>query len=115
MPAAEYDLIAEQGATFQRTLTWKDDDDSLIDLTGYTARMQVRPNVNSSSLVLDLTTENGRITLGGVAGTIDLVVAADVMATLNPQIAVYDLELISGIEVTRIIEGEFIINPEVTR
>ena len=76
---------------------------------GATATQQsAKTNKNSS--------ENSRITLGGVAGTISLLVDASTMAALTANQYVYDLELISsaGI-VTRLVQGTFIVDPEVTR
>lgn len=116
MTAGRRDITIEQGATFTYNLIWKDSDGSPIDLTGYTARMQVRKNYNTSDTLLDLTTENGAITLGGSLGTIAVVGAADDTSAIDARTGVYDLELVSaGGTVTRLIEGKVTINPEVTR
>ena len=64
MLAGIYHLTIEQGATLDRTLTWTDGDGVLVDLTGYTARAQVRDGKDATSAEVDLTTENGGITLG---------------------------------------------------
>jgi hypothetical protein len=78
--------------------------------------MQVRSAANSASVVLELTTTNTRITLGGVAGTVTLTVDAATTANLTPSLYVYDLELVSGGGVvTRLIEGNFNVKAEVTR
>jgi hypothetical protein len=78
--------------------------------------MQVRTAANAASTILDLTTENSRISLGGTAGTVTLNVAANVTANLTPGLYVYDLEVVSGGgEVTRLIEGNFNVKAEVTR
>lgn len=42
MPAGKHNFICEMGATFSRTVTWTDADGTPINLTDYTARMQVR-------------------------------------------------------------------------
>jgi hypothetical protein len=114
--AGTYNITCNQGATFSRTITWTDSAKSAINLTGYTARMQVRSAANSASIVLELTTANNRITLGGVAGTVTLTVDAATTANLTPSLYVYDLELVSGGGlVTRLIEGNFNVKAEVTR
>lgn len=78
--------------------------------------MQVRSTVEASEVLLELTTVNNRIVLGGAAGTIELIVAANVTTALTPGLYVYDLELVSGGgEVTRLIEGNFNVKAEVTR
>ena len=112
-PAGTYNIICDQGATFQRQITWNDTNGDPVDLTGYTARMQVRPTTDSTTLTLELTTGNNRITLGGAAGTIELLVAASVMTMAGD--FVYDLELVSGTIVTRLVEGFFTVRAEVTR
>jgi hypothetical protein len=78
--------------------------------------MQVRATTDSPTIIVSLTTENGRISLGGVAGTIDLLIPATATTGLTPGLYIYDLELVSaGGEVTRIVEGNFKIKPEVTK
>lgn len=111
-----YNITCNQGATLQRTITWTDPARNPINLTGYTARMHVRATVESASTILELTNQNGRITLGGAAGTVSLNVAANVTANLTPGLYVYDLEVVSGGgEVTRLVEGNFNVKAEVTR
>lgn len=115
MPAGTYNITAEQGATFSRVLTWRDENDALINLTGYTARMQVRADYASPTAALSLTTENGKITLGGALGTVTLLVSAADMAAVSGASFVYDLEMVNGSNVTRLVQGNFTVNAEVTR
>jgi hypothetical protein len=116
MTAGIKDIIIEQGATFRYSLIWKDSDNLPIDITGYTARMQVRKSFNSNDPLLSLTTENGGIALGGILGTIVVTATATLTAAIDVRAGVYDLELqsASGV-VTRLVEGKVTINPEVTR
>ena len=116
MTAGNYSLTIEQGATLSRVLTYKDSAGSSINLTGFTARMSLRTDIEDSSAILSLTTENGRIALGGGAGTITLTVSASDTAALTAGNGVYDLEIVSsGGVVTRLIEGSYTISREVTR
>lgn len=116
MTAAVHNITIEQGATFQMNLLWKDSTGSPVNLTGYTARMQVRQKYSSPDTLLNFTTENGAITLGGVLGTIAVVGAATVTDDLVGKNGVYDLELVSaGGIVTRLVQGSVYISPEVTR
>ena len=116
MPAASYDITIEQGATFTLSLIWRDNLGVPIDISGYTARMQVRSSHKSDTKLLDFTTENGAITLGGVAGTIVVTGLATLTDDVPARPAVYDLELVSpGGVVTRLIEGYATVTPEVTR
>ena len=114
--AANYDITIEQGATFQLNLIWKDSAGAPIDLTGYTAKMQVRQRYASDDAVLSLSTTAGTIVLGGVAGTINITGPAADTAAITIKQGVYDVELTSaGGIVTRLIEGCVAISPEVTR
>lgn len=116
MPAGSYNITIEQGTTYGQTLTWRDSNSALVNLTGYTARMQIRTDYTASAPTLSLTTENGRITLGGALGTIALSIAATDTASLAARKYVYDLELISSsLNVTRLIQGTVTVVPEVTR
>lgn len=79
--------------------------------------MHVRTETDSEAIILELTTENGRITIYGSQGRIDLSVPASVMESIEPDKYVYDLEVrspVTGI-VTRLTQGNFVVRPEVTR
>jgi len=109
----DLDLRMYQGATFRYVLTWLEDDVAK-NLTNYTARMQVREHINATTTLLDLTSGSG-ITLGGAAGTITIEVAATTTDDIKPGLYVYDLELVTGSTVTRLVEGTFMVSGEVTR
>lgn len=122
MAAGQYDFLCEQGATFSRRITWTDENGDVVPLTGYSARMKVRTTIDAATLLHELTTDNGGISLGGVAGTIDLLIDAATTAdfpagTRRSGIRYYyDLELESSTGyVTRLLQGRFTVSPEVTR
>ena len=117
-------ITCQAGSTFGRTHAFKypDPTSSPLDptylpwnLTGYTARMQVRRTIDSSTVLISLTTENERITLSGASGIIELDISATDTSTITSS-GVYDLEIIdsNGI-VSRILQGDFTLSPEVTR
>jgi predicted MFS family arabinose efflux permease len=113
--AGSFDFTIEQGATFNLLMTWKIDNVP-VNLTNWTARLQARVDVEDTEVVLNLTTENGGITLGGALGTITLNQTAIQTAVLQTGSFVYDLELISSVSsVTRLLQGELTISAEVTR
>lgn len=116
MAAAPYDITIEQGATWRTTLTVKDATGTTVDLTGYTARMQIRPSVESTTVLLELNTTGSGITVTGPAGQIALLITATATTGINWTGAVYDLELTapSG-DVTRLLQGRVTLSPEVTR
>lgn len=115
MTAATHDITIEQGATFRLNLLWKDSNGTPVNLTGYTARMQVRRRHSDPVKLLDFTTENGAIVLGGSAGTIAVTGLASLTDDVTGRQAVYDLELVNGTVVTRLVEGTVTITPEVTK
>jgi hypothetical protein len=116
MTPGELHIEIYQGATFSKVLTWKDETNTAVNLTGYTARMQAREDIESTDPFITLTTENSGIALGGSAGTITLTMSASATAALTQARGVYDLELISGGGVvTRLIEGSVTIYRNVTR
>lgn len=113
MVAVVYDFEVEQGIDREQIFIYKDSENVPIDLTGYKARMQLRPNVLSSTVLLELTTENGGILLGS-DGKVTLVFTEE---NTNPLIrgGVYDIELDSGDRVTRFMKGKIVLSKGITR
>lgn len=111
----QVNFLCPQGSTFSKQITYKIDEVP-VDLSGYSARLQVRETHYSTEALLSLSSPSNGITLGGSAGTINLLVSASDTSDISAGNFLYDLELESGSgEVSRIIEGSFIVTPEVTR
>ena len=110
---AKYNITSYQGATYNLSMNWAIGG-TAVNLTNYTAAMQVRTNPSDGTAVLSMSNGSG-ITLGGTAGTIIVNVSASTMGSATPWNYVYDLELNSGSQVTRLIQGAFVIQPEVTK
>ena len=117
MSAGQRDITIEQGATFVLPFVWKDGNGNPVDLTGYTARMQVRSEHSSSDKLLDLSSPSSGIVIDEPNGKVTVTATAAQTAALSaPQLAVYDLKLTDGAgKVTRVVEGKARITPEVTR
>ncbi len=110
-----YHLKIFQGADLDRTFTYKDENGALVNLTGFTARAQVRTSLEGDQVLLDMTDANGRIVLGGANGTIQLLVTAAITTALTARKGVWDLELIDGSGVvTRLLQGQATIFGEAT-
>jgi hypothetical protein len=107
-----------QGATFDYNLVWNTTEGTAttpVDLTNWSARMQVRTSYDANEPVLSLTAGTG-ITLGGTAGSILIEATATQTAAISAGQYVYDLEMVSPASaVTRLVEGTLICDPEVTR
>ncbi len=106
--AIQYNLHIEAGATFHRDLVYTNEDGSLFDLTGYSAKLQIRPTVSSSTLTLE------------VIPTIDVPTATiswDFTATQTAALTggVYAVELTKSPTVIRLVEGDVVVSPEVVR
>jgi len=119
MTAIRQNLVIEQGATFEFNITrMQADEITPVDITGFTARMHIRDSLEDAATLLELTTENARIVLGGAAGTVQLSISATDTAALTFTEGVYDLELIdtggTG-DVTRLTYGGVENRYEVTR
>jgi hypothetical protein len=119
MAAFKVKLTIYQGETFLRQFTWKTgsiETPTIVDLTGCAARMQIRSRVESPDVLLELTTENGGITLGGTAGTIVLSLPFEDTAAIDFRTGVYDLEIVKAdATVRRLMSGTVRVSEEVTR
>lgn len=115
MSAAQYDIQIEKGTTFKYTLTYTDSTNTPINLTGYTAKMQIRKQYISAEFLTELTTANGKITINGTQGKILLNIPAQETDDFMWTDGVYDLVIISSSgEVTRLLEGGVSVSQNVT-
>jgi hypothetical protein len=116
MTPGKLNLTCPQGSTFDRQLTWKINDDP-VNLQGYNGRLQVREFHYSNNFIvsLDSFSESENIYLGGSAGTINIYINPETTSQLQPGTYVYDLEMYTGDNVYRLIEGKFVVTAEVTR
>jgi len=108
--SGKYNIVAEQGATFNLNFR-VETDGTPWNLTGYTFAMQVRRSASATTTLLNLTSAT-MTSVGHVSAT----VSATTMAGVPAGRWVYDIELTSsGGQVTRILEGRFIVTAEVTQ
>lgn len=112
--SAKYNLVCDQATTFNFQFVVKNDSIPW-DLTGYTATMTVRPFIGASTTTVVASTANGRIVLGGNLGRVTVTINATTTGNIVASRYVYDLVLNSGTEVTRILEGKFIVTGAVTQ
>ena len=112
--AAQWDLTADQGATFGAVFTWLgSDQETPVNITGYSAAMQVRSQ--AGNLLASFTTTAGSIALGGSAGTITLSASPSVTNGWTFSAGVYDLQLTDETgDVITLLAGIFTVTPAVT-
>lgn len=113
------ELEFKRGSNWKKTFTWKVKATGVsVDLTGYTAKMQLRknPDADAATTTLYATyTNSDYITLGGTLGTVSLNVPAATTAAYTFKRAYFDILLTSaGSEKTYLLEGIITVKPRVT-
>jgi hypothetical protein len=94
-------LNIHQGATWRRTITWETGDPfAPVNLTGFTARMQIRALVNgvvSPIALVTLTNASSDGLVLNANGTIDIEISDERAAILAPEDGpyVYDIRIVS--------------------
>jgi hypothetical protein len=68
--AAQKNFEVDQNTTFTFIVEYKDDNDLPIDLTGSTAKLQVRDTKGGTKLAFTLTSPSGGITIDGPNGKV---------------------------------------------
>lgn len=113
---ATYAIKLNQGSTYTLPLILKDGEGALIDLSGYSAAMQIRIVPEAEEVIDELSTDNGRIVIDAENGKLTLSFPHEVTEQYPAGQFFYDIEIVSADdEVTRILQGRIFINAEVTR
>lgn len=122
MTAVNTKIYIEQGATFSQTVSLKDVDGNAYNLTGYTVAAKMRPTATSSNLTATFTIAIAApATLGQFTMSLPASTTATIPVTANdgpenvPTLYTYDVIITTGSTVTRVLQGEAIVSPEVTR
>ena len=114
MTPGRYNIKCYQGATFNLAPQWKINN-SYVDVTDYTAAMDVKYSPTSTTTITVFSTDNGRITVGTTDGKFTLAMDATTTSALPAGNYVYDLEVTAPDgTVTRLLEGAFTVFQEVT-
>ncbi len=110
-----YDFNIKQGETFRLILTLKNDDDTVIDLTGYDVAMQIRENYGKT-LISDLTISNGGVDISQAnLGIITLNISSDDTKFFNFEYAKHDIRFIAPNSITSYkIQGDVTLTRSVT-
>lgn len=110
--SAKYDFTMDQGATFNRALTLKDDTSTVVDLTGSTFAGQIRTSAASGTIAGTFTF----VITNASEGQFSWKMSSTTTALLPAQQCVYDVEMTqaSG-DVLRLLEGFVTIKSNVTR
>ena len=128
--AGAWDIQVDQGADYRPSPgLWLNDDKTPIDLSSYTARLQIRSDYDSTIAITDLTSGNG-ITLGADGSIAPVILATATAAWVVDEsrlkyvkhgrrvyeFGVYELKLTSPLgEVTTLLAGTVFLGPAVIK
>lgn len=106
--ATKANLVIDQGSTFASSIDILAENDEPVNLTGYSARGQIRKHYSSSNSVSFTTTVSN--------GSVVISLTANQTTNMVSGRYVYDIELVDPANtVLRILEGIVTVTPEVTR
>ena len=124
MASGKYSFVIEQGATTDFEVQYKDSSNNPVNLSGYHARMQIRSDyggtlianlsssLDSDGTGLNLSGSNGTTPIS--SGSIGIFISAASSSAFIFSEAKYDLELVQGSTVTRLLEGKVKLSKNVT-
>lgn len=131
MSAGRYPLLLEQGTTIDFEFQYQDSAGTPVDLSGYGARMQIRPSLASTTIYLTLSSslqpDGTGLNMSGsspykspASGSIGVYISACTSSLLTFDEAVYDLEIYVPNStdcptVSRLLQGPVRLSKEVTR
>jgi len=113
----------DQGSSYSYTFTLVNPDNSAFDLTGFDARLHVRRSYGNSSVLIDCTVANSKLTITPLLGTVVLSLAPSDTSDIafnskddDSLDSVYDLEIVSpASKVYKPARGTLTLTREVTR
>lgn len=104
-------LDIDQGSDFRTRLTLENDDDTPMNLTGFTVYSQFRKSYSSSTAYTFTCT-----IINAVAGIVELELTGAASSNIKPGRYLYDVEVVApGGSKTRVVEGIITLNPEITK
>jgi hypothetical protein len=106
--AIKVNLIIDQGTDYTTNINVTDDNDQLVDLTGYSGAAQMRKHYTSTTVyAFNVGIQTGAVTLSMNSSTTSAITAGRY---------VYDCELVDPQgKTSRLVEGIVTITPQVTR
>jgi len=102
-------IVLDQGTTFNMTVNLTNDDLSAKNLASYSVTSQMRKSYDATTFT-NFTTAKVDAT-----GQITLSLTATQTAAVKAGRYVYDVEIASGVETLRVLEGLVTVTPNVTR
>lgn len=116
MAATVLNLEIEQGIPYTKIILVRNQDNSMPDMTGWTARMQFRPFISSKTVSVDATTENGKLSINSTNSSVSIILSEEDTKSLSLTDYVYDLELVdTNSKPLRLVKGNVVVSREITR
>jgi hypothetical protein len=107
--ASKHSLVVDQGSDFSLGMNFKIDGVAR-NLTGYLVRGDIKKTLSSTkaaSFTCDVTND--------ALGQFVVRLSAAVTTSMEPGVYLYDLEIYNGPLVSRVLEGNLTVRPEVTK
>ena len=115
--AVTYNTTIDQGADWYINFTYEQPDGTPVNITGYSAALQIRTSPLARTAVLTLEQGDG-IAITGATGLIECHATATQTAAITNGRYAYDIEITSpasGNPVTRLVQGTIEVTPQTTR
>jgi uncharacterized protein YndB with AHSA1/START domain len=113
--AGQKNFEVDQNATFSFVVEYKDDNGNAIDLTGASAKMQVRDVKGGTKLAVTLTSPSGGIVINGLLGKVTVTLTPTQTNKLFYPKSVYDIMVVdSNANKIKLLEGFITLNRSVT-
>ena len=113
--AGQKNWEVDQNTTFTFTVEYKDNSGNSIDITGASAKMQVRDTKGGSKLAFSLTSPAGGITIDGPNGKLTIKITPTQTNKLFYPKSSYDIMLTdSNLNKTKLLEGFMTLSRSVT-
>ena len=109
--AALSNIYIDQGSDFSTVISLTDSNGDILNLTGYTALAQIRKSHGSTTVAATF-----GVALSAGTGQVTMTLADTVTGAMSSGRYVYDVLLTdSGGDKTRVLEGQAILTPSVSR
>jgi hypothetical protein len=106
--AIRYDLVIDQGASFSTDIIVTDNIGDIINLMGYTVNAVMQRWYTSTNII------PFQATINNISGGIVLTMNAAVTNSIFPGKYVYDVQIATANQVTRVVDGYVEVTPAVT-
>lgn len=113
--AGQKNFEVDQNATFSFVVEYKDENGNAIDLTGASAKMQVRDVKGGTKLAVTLTSPSGGIVINGTLGKVTVTFTPTQTNKLFYPKSVYDIMVVdTNANKIKLLEGFITLNRSVT-